>query len=136
MEALAAWTAAEFVMEIGINQVIIEGDSEVIYKYLIDPGPSHALHGHLICDVLQLASVFSLCSFNNVGRTGNYVAHNLARRAILTHDLNVWMEEVPPDILQFEQAVEREKFPTYHNLTYYTIKSTKYSQLQSTTYCC
>ena len=32
--------------------------------------------------------------------------------------------------------VEREKFPTYHKLTYHTIKSTKYSKLQSTTYCC
>ena len=104
VEALAARRAAEFTLEIGIDQVIIEGDSELIYKDLIDPGPSLALHGHLICDVLHLASAFSLCSFNNVGQTGNYVAHNLARRAISTHDLNVWMEEMPPDILQFVQA--------------------------------
>ena len=96
--------AAEFALEIGIDQVIIEGDSEVTYKDLIDPGPSLALHGHLICDILQFANVFSLCTFNTVGRTGNYVAHYLARRAISTHDLNVWMEEVPPDILQFVQA--------------------------------
>ena len=32
--------------------------------------------------------------------------------------------------------VEREKFPTYYKLTHHTIKSTKYSKLQSTTYCC
>ena len=31
--------------------------------------------------------------------------------------------------------VEKEKFPTYHKLTHHTIKSTKYSQLQSTAYC-
>ena len=104
MEALAARRAAEFTLEIGIDQVIIEGDFEVIYKDLIDLGPSLALHEHLICDVLHLASVFSFCSFNNVGRIGNNVAHNLARRAISTHDLNVWIEEVPPDILQFVQA--------------------------------
>ena len=104
VEALAARRAAEFALEIGIDQVIIEGDSEVIYKDLIDPGPSLALHGHLICDILQFANVFSPCTFNTVGRTGNYVAHYLARRAISTHDLNVWMEEVPPDILQFVQA--------------------------------
>ena len=104
VEALVARRATEFALEIGIDQVIIEGDSEVIYKDLIDPGPSLALHGHLICDILQFASVFSLCTFNTVGRTGNYVAHYLARRAISTHDLNVWMEEMPPDILQFVQA--------------------------------
>ena len=28
-----------------------------------------------------------------------------------------------------------EKFPTYHKLTRHTTKSTKYSQLQSSTYC-
>ena len=28
------------------------------------------------------------------------------------------------------------KFPTYHKLTRHTTKSTRYSQLQSTTYCC
>ena len=101
---MAARRAAEFSLEIGIDQVIIEGDSEVIYKDQIDPRPSLALHKHLICDILQFASVFSLCTFNTVGQTGNYVAHCLARRAILTHDLNVWMEEMPPDILQFVQA--------------------------------
>ncbi|XP_030923094.1 uncharacterized protein LOC115949977 [Quercus lobata] len=52
VEALAARRAAEFALEIGINQVVIEGDSEVIYKDLVNPGPSLALHGHLIFDVL------------------------------------------------------------------------------------
>jgi len=28
----------------------------------------------------------------------------------------------------------REDFPTYHNLVHYTTKSTKYGQLQNTTY--
>ena len=32
VEALAARRAAEFTLEIGINQVVIEGDSKVIYK--------------------------------------------------------------------------------------------------------
>ena len=67
VEALVARRAAEFALEIGIDQVIIEGDFEVIYKDLIDPRPSLAQHRHLICDVLHLAIVFSLCSFNNVG---------------------------------------------------------------------
>ena len=104
VEALAARRAAEFALEIGINQVIIEGHSEVIYKDLVNPGPSLALHGHLIFDVLQLANVFSHVSFSHICRTGNNVAHGLDRRAISTPDINIWMEEVPPDILQFVQA--------------------------------
>ena len=86
---MAAWRATEFALEIGIEQVIIEGDSEVIYKDLIDPGPSLALHGHLIFDVLQLANAFSLVNFTHVCRIGNNVANNLARRAISTPDINV-----------------------------------------------
>ena len=50
--------------------------------------------------------------------------------------------KLPKEMIDFIHAyqrkatVEREKFPTYHKLTHHTIKSTKYSQLQSTTYCC
>ena len=89
VEALAARRAAEFALEIGINQVIIEGDYEVIYKDLVNPGPSLALHGHLIFDVLQLANVFSHVSFTHICRIGNNVAHGLARRAISTPDINI-----------------------------------------------
>ena len=35
-----------------------------------------------------------------------------------------------------KQHCRRGKFPTYHKLTRHTIKSTRYSQLQSTTYYC
>ena len=104
MEALVARRATEFALEIGINQVIIEGDFEVIYKVLTNLGPSLALHGHLIFDVLQLVNAFSLVNFTHVCRIGNNVAHNLARRAISTPYINVWMDEVPPNILQFVQV--------------------------------
>ena len=59
VEALVARRAAEFALEIGINQVIIERDSKVICRDLTNPGHSLALHGHLIFDVLRIASVFS-----------------------------------------------------------------------------
>ena len=83
---------------------LIEGDSKVIYKDLINLGPSLALHGHLIFDVLQLANAFVHVSFTHICRIGNNVAHSLARRAISTPDINIWMEEVPPNIVQFVQA--------------------------------
>ena len=66
VEALAARRATEFALEIGINQVVIEGDFEVVYKDLTNPGSSLALHGHLIFDVLQLANAFSLVHFTHI----------------------------------------------------------------------
>ena len=101
---MAARKATEFTLEIGFDKIILEGDSEIIYKDLLNNGSSLALHGHLIQDVKALVSLFSSICFSHVSRTGNQAAHSLARRAILLENLNVWMEEVPPDILDVIQA--------------------------------
>ncbi|XP_075638427.1 uncharacterized protein LOC142610500 [Castanea sativa] len=98
VEAMAARRAVEFALEVGFNKVILEGDSEIVYKDLVNNGPSLALHGHLIQDVKALLPLFSSINLSHVGRTGNKVAHSLARRAILSRNLNVWMKDVPLDI--------------------------------------
>ena len=51
-------------------------------------------------------------------------------------DMTAVLEKMRSDDELEKVGVEREKFPTYHKLTHHTIKFTKYSQLQSTTYCC
>ena len=91
-------------MELSITSAVLEGDSEIIHKELICTEPSLALHSHIIHDVQQLASYFACIHFVHVRRQGNNVAHALARRAITSPDLNVWMEDVPPDILHVVQA--------------------------------
>ena len=48
VEALAVKRDVEFVLELGITNVVFEGDLESICRELQDPGPSLALHGHLI----------------------------------------------------------------------------------------
>ena len=101
VEAMAARKAAEFALEIGFNKVVLEGDSEIVYKDLKNNGPSLALHGRLVQDVKALFPLFSSICFSHVGRAGNKAAHSLARRAILSQNLNVWMEDVPLDILEF-----------------------------------
>ena len=89
VEALAARRATEFALEIGITQAIIEGDSDSIFKDLINPEPSLALHGHLIQDVKFLATGLSFASFAHVHRQGNAVAHVLARPAATTPNVTV-----------------------------------------------
>ena len=104
VEAMAARKATEFALEIGFDEIILEGDSEIIYKDLLNIGSSLALHGHLIQDVKALVPLFSSICFSHVSQTGNQAADSLARRAILSENLNVWMEEVPPDIIDVIQA--------------------------------
>ena len=104
VEALAARRAVEFALEIGITNVVIEGDLESIYRELQDLSPSLALHGHLIQDAKILSNSFQLVNFSHVHREGNTVAHALARSAINRPNLTVWMEDVPPDICHLVQA--------------------------------
>ena len=101
---MAARKATKFTLEIGFDKIILEGDSKKIYKDLLNNGSSLALHGHLIQDVKALVSLFSSICFSHVSQIGNQAAHSLARRAILSDNLNVWMEEVPPNILDVIQA--------------------------------
>ena len=101
---MAARKATEFALEIGFDKIFLEGDFEIIYKDLMNNGSSLALHGHLIQDVKVLVPLFSSLCFSQVSRTGNQAAHSLARRAIFSENLNVWMEDVPLDILNVIQA--------------------------------
>ena len=103
VEALAARRAMEFALEMGIIQAIVEGDSEIIFKDLINFEPSLGLHSHLIEDIKLLASHFSCINFSHVRCQGN-VVHTLARRAMLSLILLVWMENVPRDISNVVQA--------------------------------
>ena len=56
---------------------IVEGDSEIIFKDLINFEPSQGLHSHLIEDIKLLASHFSCINFPHVRRQGN-VVHTLS----------------------------------------------------------
>ena len=38
------------------------------------------------------------CSFKHIKRDENKLAHVLARRAILTADTDVWLENLPPNL--------------------------------------
>ena len=51
---------------------------------------------------------------------------------------SIWLKKKLVSICLIDHRVKcrKGKFPTYHKLARHTTKSIKYSQLQSTTYCC
>ena len=61
---------------------------------------SHPSIGQIIKDILSIAGSLRTFSFSHTRRRGNYVAHALAKRAIVYFPLLVWMEHVPSDIEQ------------------------------------
>ena len=81
VEALAARRAMEFALELGFDNVTLEGDSEVLVKTLNARRNTLAHYGNLTVDILFLTSHFSKVQFSFVRRQCNRLAHSLARRA-------------------------------------------------------
>lgn len=65
----------------------MEGDAEMIIKTLIAWESLNPWYGHVIQDVLMLAIEFHSCFFSHVKRTGDTVAHFLARKAVSSNEL-------------------------------------------------
>ena len=100
LEALVARRAVKFIVELGISLSEFEGDSEVVCKALRTADWGHPAIGQIIKDTLSIVGSLRTFSFSYTRRQGNCVAHALAKRAIVSFLLLVWMEYVPFDIEQ------------------------------------
>ena len=98
VEASTAKVAVKLVLDLGLQEVDIEGDSLKIITALQQTTPCYTSYGHLILDTNTLAQNLISYQFMHVKRDGNSVAHSLAKRARLCEPLKVWMEFVPPDL--------------------------------------
>ncbi|XP_075666007.1 uncharacterized protein LOC142635812 [Castanea sativa] len=81
VEALACRRAMELAKEIFALDCSFEGDAEVLIKAICKKDVSNPEYGHVIEDILVLVRDFHFSSFNHVKRSGNQVAHHLARRS-------------------------------------------------------
>ena len=81
MEVLAARSVVCLARDLNLDQVIFEGDAEVIIKALNFGGFSSSSFGHIIRDIKLLSSAFNKVSFSHTHRQGNSVAQGLARMA-------------------------------------------------------
>ncbi|XP_075664873.1 uncharacterized protein LOC142634467 [Castanea sativa] len=97
LEALAARRAILFAIELGLQQVIIEGDSEIVFKALSGVCSDRSCIGHIFKDYKSILGLFQTHS-SYTRRQCNSVAYALAKRARKSFLLLVWMESVPPDI--------------------------------------
>ena len=95
VEVLAARSALVLAKELCLNQVLLEGDSEIIIKALSNGGRESSSYGHILLDIKLLTPAFRGVSFCHSRRQANKVAHRLARSACNFPPLQVWMEELP-----------------------------------------
>ena len=98
LEALACRRAVQFAKEIGLTQVIFEGDSLSIIQAILEGSLDALPYGNVIEDIRFQAMEFPLSVFTHVPRICNVVADALAKKAKTCRGTQVWLEELPEDI--------------------------------------
>ena len=91
LEALACKRSILFAIELGLQEVVFEGDSEVIFKLLTVEQPCMSAFGHIIEDSHSLAARLRLATFTHTKRQGNNVADKLAKLAKNLYEPQVWL---------------------------------------------
>jgi ribonuclease HI len=94
-EALAALHAAEFCRDLGIPEVILEGDSLMVTRALEEKGENWLRYGQIVEDTKSVLRSFRQWRISHVRREANGAAHGLAKEAIRSGMDKVWMEEIP-----------------------------------------
>jgi hypothetical protein len=97
-EGLATRRVMVFARELSPIDVILEGDCLRVVRALNAFGGCNTLYGHVLNETKRLGVVLRHCSYQHVGRDGNKLAHCLARRAVSTADIDVWVEDLPGDL--------------------------------------
>ena len=104
VEVLAARRALELAVELGFDHVILEGDSEILHKALLAEDRNFTPYGHLVQDIVYLSSFLSAFKTSLVRHSGNKLAHSLARNSKPLSHMQIWMEDVSPDLLLVVQV--------------------------------
>jgi len=81
--------------DIGIQDVILESDSLVIYNALCEASLPPSSIASIVDGMRDLCKSFRRLEFSHVKRKGNRLAHLLAKYAGGIDDFIVWMEENP-----------------------------------------
>ena len=83
------------------QDVVFEGDFEIIYKHLVSDSTCTTAFSHIIEDSRRLATRLRSVSFSHVRRKGNKVADKLAKLAKFLYEPQIWLEDIHSDVTNF-----------------------------------
>ena len=98
MEALACQQVVQFALEIGLTQVVVEGDSVIVIKALNNGTCQFTSYGNILGDIRFQSACFQHVEFRYISHVCNSVADALAKKASFVVGLQVWLEVLPDDI--------------------------------------
>ena len=105
LETLATSESLQFTADLSLNDVILEGDSEIVINALNANSYSLSSFGLFSQDFKCFANLFHCIRFSHFRREGNSIAHNLVRLARHVIGFQVWMEDVPSHTIATYKAV-------------------------------
>ena len=89
VETLACKRAVQFAAEIGLHEVIFEGDAAGVIQAIKNREADQSAHGHIVGDIQDQVSLLAFSDFCFVPRSCNKVANALAKRAKTGPELQV-----------------------------------------------
>ena len=89
-----------FAKEVGIRDVVLEGDSIIVYNAICNYSPAPSSIAVVIHGTQDISREFRSVGYSLVRRQGNLPAHILAKYASSINDYVAWIEEDPCCIMQ------------------------------------
>ena len=99
-EAKAFEIGIQLVKDMGIMEVLIEGDSLIVQRALNELASPPPSVDAVIMGIKEVSADFHHIAFTHIGRQGNKPAHLLAKYAKCIDNTLVWIEETPCVIKQ------------------------------------
>ena len=94
-EAKATEMGLQFAKDIGVRDIILEGDSLNVYRALLGLSAPPPSVDAVILGVQNACLEFCYVEFSHIRREGNRPAHLLAKYAKGIDDYYTWIEESP-----------------------------------------
>lgn len=92
-EALAMEAAVQFAVDIGLREVVFEGDSMSICKMIQGSNEAKSSIQSVVDGIKAQLLSFRVAEVSYVKRQGNIPAHLLAQHAVHVEDYVAWLEE-------------------------------------------
>ncbi|XP_040987788.1 uncharacterized protein LOC121235507 [Juglans microcarpa x Juglans regia] len=97
-ECIAMWEAMVLCEELGLGEVIFEGDAKSVIDAVSSGEKDDSSYGHLVENLQQKLNFYSRWEVAFIHREGNEVAHQLAKLALYGDNDMYWVEECPEAI--------------------------------------
>ena len=97
-EAKAVEEGVALAWDLGLKEVIIESDALLVTNSLEKQSVMPSSIRKVVKGILESLRKFNAWDVNHTRRSGNFVAHIMARQAKFLNVCNIWVEDTPPSI--------------------------------------